>query len=446
MSTADLSAGSDLKPLARQIFAHALAEASIARAFDRHVDFERGGVLRVGEDLFDLNTYSRRFVVSIGKAANTMVEALAAKTGELFEGIVASSVAPQQQVRGFRYFLGRHPTPNADSVLAADAVLRALHSLAQSSDQNSLVVFLISGGGSSILEKPIDDEIPLDDLVATYRALVLCGAPIAEINAVRKHLSAVKGGRLALAASGAQQVSLLVSDVPDATPDALASGPTMPDSTSVEDCRRIVEKHGLLPQFPSSVRELFERDALEETPKSDDPVFVRSRWWTILSNKTAIDAASAEATRLGFSVTIDNSCDDWNYDRAAEYLVGRLRELRRSKPRVCLISGGEVTVKVTGEGGVGGRNQQFALACASRVAGENIAVLSAGTDGVDGNAPAAGAVVDRTTMARAGTSGLDVARALAGFDAYPLFQILGDSVVTGPTGNNVRDLRILLTE
>src|SRR5882762_7757354 len=189
MSTADPSAGSDLKPLARQIFAHALAEASIARAFDRNVDLERGGVLRVGDDLFDLNAYSRRFVVSIGKAANTMVEAFVAKTGELFEGIVACSVGPQQQVRGFRYFLGGHPTPNADSVLAADAVLRALHSL----DQNSLVVFLISGGGSSILEKPIDDEVSLDDLVITYRALVLCGAPIAEINAVRKHLSAVKG-------------------------------------------------------------------------------------------------------------------------------------------------------------------------------------------------------------------------------------------------------------
>jgi len=440
MSTADPSADTDLKPLARQIFTHALAEASIARAFDRHVELERGGVLRVGEDLFDLNAYSRRFVVAIGKAANTMVEALAAKTGEMFEGIVASSITSEQQVRGYRYFLGGHPTPNADSVLAADATLRALRSL----DPNSLVVFLISGGGSSILEKPIDDEISLANLVTTYRALVLSGAPIAEINTVRKHLSAVKGGRLALAASGAQQVSLLVSDVPDATPDALASGPTMPDSTSVEDCRRIVEKHGLLPQFPSSVRELFERDALEETPKSDDPVFVRSRWWTILSNKTAIDAAAAEATRLGFAVTIDNSCDDWDYDRAAEYLVGRLRELRKNKSRVCLISGGEVTVRVTGEGGVGGRNQQFALASASRIAGGNIAVLSAGTDGIDGNSPAAGAVVDGTTVARSATAGLDVARNLASFNAYPLFQILVDAVLTGPTGNNVRDIRILL--
>jgi glycerate 2-kinase len=451
MSTVDPSAGPQRKALARQIFSYALTEASIARAFDRQVDLERGGVLRVGEDLFDLNSYRRRFVVAIGKAANAMVEALAAKTGEMFEGIVASSVPPEQQVRGYRYFLGGHPTPNADSVLAADAALRALHSLAQNGDQSSLVVFLISGGGSSILEKPIDDEISLADLIATYRALVLCGAPIAEINAVRKHLSAVKGGRLALAASGAQQVSLLVSDVPDTTPDALASGPTLPDSSSVEDCRRIVEKHGLLPQFPSSVRELFERDALEETPKSDDPVFVRSRWWTILSNKTAVAAAAAEAARLGFSVTIDNSCDDWDYDRAAEYLVVRLRELRRdnqhkTNPRVCLISGGEVTVKVTVDGGVGGRNQQFALACASRIAGENITVLSAGTDGIDGNSLAAGAVVDGAAVGAAAMSGLSIQRHLERFDAYPLFRSLGDSVITGATGNNLRDLRILLAD
>jgi hydroxypyruvate reductase len=429
-----------LKGLARRIFDHALAEASIARAFDRHVDLERGGVLRVGEDLFDLNSYSRRFVVAIGKAANTMVEALSAKTGEMFEGLVASSVAPQQQVRGYRYFLGGHPTPNADSVLAADATLRALRSLGE----NALVVFLISGGGSSILEKPIDEDISLADLVATYRALVLCGAPIAEINAVRKHLSAVKGGRLALTANGSQQVSLLVSDVPDATPDALASGPTMPDSTSVEDCRRIVEKHSLLPQFPASVRELFEREALEETPKSDDPVFVRSRWCTILSNKTAVDAAAAEASRLGFAVTIDNTCDDWDYDRAAEYLVGQLRDLRKSNPRVCLISGGEVTVKVTGESGIGGRNQQFALACAHRIAGDDVAVLSAGTDGIDGNSPAAGALVDGTTGVRAATAGKDIAMSLSGFDAHALLDALSDVVVTGPTGNNVRDLRILL--
>jgi len=427
-----------MREIARDIFRRALAEASISKAFARHVNCDRG-VLRVREDLYDLHSYSRVLVMALGKAGHTMVEALAEQVGPSLEGIVASSVQPASQVRGFRYFRGGHPTPNAESIQAANAMLRALE--AQSA--STLVIFLLSGGGSSILEKPIDGEISLDDLVATYRALVLSGAAIAEINAVRKHLSAVKGGRLAQAAFPAQQVSLLVSDVPDNTPDALASGPTMPDSTTVEDCARIVEKYDLLKEFPSSTRELFERHALEETPKSDDPAFQHARWWTVLSNQTAIEAASAAAERAGFAVHVDNSCDDWDYRRAADYLLERLRELRQQATPVCLISGGEVTVKVT-NGGVGGRNQQFALACAKEIAGENMTVLSAGTDGVDGNSPAAGAVVDGGTYARAQARGLDPQMALEQFNANPFFQVLGDSIETGPTGNNLRDLRILL--
>jgi hydroxypyruvate reductase len=424
---------------AREIFRYALAEASIDRAFARHLHCERG-VLRICEDLYDLQAYSRVLVISIGKAGHTMVEALTKHVGESsLEGIVASSVEPSTQVRGFRYFRGGHPTPNAESIHAANAIRKLL----EAQTAASLVIFMISGGGSSIVEQPIDDEISLDDLVTTYRALVLSGAPIAEVNAIRKHLSAVKGGRLARAAFPAQQVSLLVSDVPDNTPDALASGPTMPDSTSVEDCYRIAEKHGLLLQFPPSTRELFERRALEETPKSDDQAFYRSRWWTILSNQTALEHASAAAERAGFAVHVDNSCDDWDYTRAAEYLLQRLRELRKESPRVCVISGGEVTVKVT-NGGIGGRNQQFALAFAEKIAGENITVLSAGTDGIDGNSPAAGAVADGTTVSRAKLKGLDADEALRKFNAYSFFKALDDLIEIGPTGNNVRDLRILL--
>src|SRR5215470_2810346 len=401
---------SSMRTIARDIFQHALREASVHKAFARHVNCERG-ILRVREDLFDLNSYSRVFVVSIGKAGHTLVEALEAQVGSRLEGIVASSVDPGSQVHGFRYFNGGHPTPNADSVRAAEAILKSLNAQTAS----SLVIFMISGGGSAIAEKPIDDEISLADLMATYRALVLSGAPIAEINAIRKHLSAVKGGRLAQAAYPAQQVSLLVSDVPDSTLDALASGPTMPDSTTVAECQALVEKYELYEQFPESVRELFQRHALEETPKSDDPSFVRARWWPVLSNKTAVEEAGAAATTQGFAVEIDNSCDDWDYDRAADYLLERLRKLRQSVSRVCLISGGEVTVKVT-NGGTGGRNQQFALTCATKIAGENIAVLSAGTDGIDGNSPAAGAVVDGMTLARAKEAGLDPATALSTFN------------------------------
>ena len=427
-----------MRVTARHLFERALAESSIDRAFERHVSCERG-VLRVCEDLYDLNSYSRVFVVSIGKAAHTLVNALEMRAGARFEGIVASSVEPAAQTRGFRYFRGGHPTPNQESMRAAEAILKSV----SAQNSSSLVIFLLSGGGSSIAEKPIDDEISLDDLIATYRALVHSGAPIAEINAIRKHLSAIKGGRLAQAAFPAQQVSLLVSDVPDNTPDALASGPTMPDSTTVADCHDIAARYGMLEQFPRSVRELFERHALEETPKSDDPAFDRSRWWTILSNASLIEASKAEAERQGFTVEVDNSCDDWDYVLAADYLLKRLRDLRKKSERTCLISGGEVTVKVT-NGGTGGRNQQFVLACAQKIAGENITVLSAGTDGIDGNSPATGAIVDGTTLERAKARGLDAQAHLAGFNAYPFFDALGDAIVTGPTGNNLRDLRILL--
>jgi glycerate 2-kinase len=428
-----------MRDTAREIFRHALAEASIAKAFARHVHCDRG-VLRVCEDLYHLDSYSRALVISIGKAGHTMVEALTQQVGDsALEGIVACPVEPSTQVRGFRYFRGGHPTPNAESVRAANAIRKAL----EAQTAASLVIFMLSGGGSSIVEKPIDEEISVDDLIVTYRALVHSGAPIVEINAIRKHLSAVKGGRLAQAAFPAQQVSLLVSDVPDDMPDALASGPTMPDSTSVEDCYRIAEKHGLLQQLPHSTRELFERHALEETPKSDDQAFYRSRWWTILSNQTAVEQAKVAAERAGFAVHVNNSCDDWDYERAAEYLLKCVRELKTKSERVCLISGGEVTVKVT-NGGIGGRNQQFALACAAKIAGQNITVLSAGTDGVDGNSPAAGAVADGSTVACAQLKKLNARAALEKFDAYPLFSALGDAIETGPTGNNLRDLRILL--
>ena len=429
----------DMRVTARHLFEHALSEAGIDRAFQRHVECERG-VLRVCEDLFDLNSYSRVFVVSIGKAGHTLVNALEMQAGSRFEGIVASSIAPATQLRGFRYFEGGHPTPNEESIRAAEAMLKSLNAQTAS----SLVVFMISGGGSSMAEKPLDDEISLADLIATYKVLVHSGAPIAEINAIRKHLSSVKGGRLARAAHPAQQVSLLVSDVPDNMLDALASGPTMPDSTSVEDCYALAAKYEMREQFPPSVRELFQRRALEETPKSDDPAFHRSRWWPILSNASLVESAKSAAQQQGFAVTVDNSCDDWDYDKAAVYLLHRLRGLKQQSERVCLISGGEVTVKVS-NGGTGGRNQQFVLACATKIAGETITVLSAGSDGIDGNSRAAGAVADGTTLDRAKARGLDAQAHLAKFNAYPFFEALGDAVITGPTGNNLRDLRILLS-
>jgi hydroxypyruvate reductase len=427
-----------MRQTAREIFIYALREASIEGAFHRHVHLDRG-VLRVGEDLYDLSDGRRVFAVALGKAAYPMMACLQAQLGALLTGIAVGPTEAAEHRLGVQYFRGGHPVPNAESWRAAEAVLRAL----KQQGPGALVIFMVSGGGSALLEKPVSDDISLDDLVETYGKLVVSGATIVEINAIRKHLSAVKGGRLARAAAPAQQVSILVSDVPDQAPDALASGPSMPDSSTVAECYRVAEKYGLLPQLPNPVRQLFARRTLEETPKPGDEAFARSRWWTVLSNAEVRQAAAAAAARAGFAVTVDNSCDDWDYARAADYLLQRLRELRRGVSRVCLISGGEVTVRVE-NGGQGGRNQQFALYCAQKIAGESVTILSAGTDGIDGNSPATGAVVDGTTVERARGKGLDAAAALAKFDAFPFFDALGDTVRTGPTGNNLRDVRVLL--
>ena len=429
----------EMRERVRDMFQHALTECSIPRAFSRHLQYDRN-YLRIGSDLYDLRSFLRTLVVSIGKAGHTMAEALAGIVGTGLTGIVAAPTAPPAQLFGFRYFIGGHPLPNADSLRAGDAILRLL----DTPSPQTLVLYLISGGASAIAEKPIHPDISLADVVATYQALVHSGAPIAEINAVRKHLSALKGGRLARAAASAHQTSVLVSDVPENALDALASGPTMPDTTTVADCYAIVKRYGLLKHFPPPVRVLFEREQLPETPKAGDPAFEHSRYATVLSNATAVNAVVERAALCGFAVEIDNTCDDWDYQQAADHLLRRLRELRQGVSRACLISGGEVTVKVAANSGVGGRNQQFALYCAQKIAGENMTVLSAGTDGIDGNSPAAGAVVDGATVERARQHGWDVAAALDHFDAFPLFDAMGDVIMTGPTGNNVRDLRIIL--
>lgn len=429
----------EMRERMRGIFDHVLAECSIPHAFRRRLQHE-GRYLRVGGDLYDLTAFSRALVVSMGKAGHGTAEALASIVGTGLTGIVASSQPPPAQLFGFRYFTGGHPVPNEDSLRAGEAILRAMRGLTP----DVLVIFLLSGGASAIAEKPISPAITLPDVVQTYQALVHSGAPIADMNAIRKHLSALKGGRLTLAAAPAHQLSVMVSDVPDSSPDALASGPTMPDSTSVADCYDIARRYKLLGCFPAGVRALFERRQLQETPKVGDPAFARSRHTTVLSNATAVNAAVERAVLGGFAVEVDNSCDDHDYRDAADYLLARLRELRRGVSRACLISGGEVTVQVGGCCGIGGRNQQFALHCAAKIAGEKITVLSAGTDGIDGNSPAAGALADGSTAERAKHRGFLVEESLAEFDAFPLFDALGDAIVTGPTGNNVRDLRVLL--
>lgn len=429
----------EMRALVRRMFDHALAECSIPRAMGRHLEL-REDQLRIGQDLYDLQSFGTVNVVSIGKAGHSLAQSLVEITDRGLHGIISCPSAPNAQVFGFRYFIGGHPMPNQDSLRAAEAILKVLGN----SRPDTLTLFLISGGASAIAEKPISPAITLEDVIVTYKALVHSGAPISEINAVRKHLSVVKGGRLAQAAAPSHQISILVSDVPENALDALASGPTMPDTTTVADCYAIAEKYRLLPQLPASVRRLFERRQLQETPKAGEAWFAQSRYLTILSNATALKAAIENAALAGFAVEVDNSCDDWDYADAADHLLSRLRVLRQGASRVCLISGGEVTVKAGNSPGTGGRNQQFALYCAEKIQGESITVLSAGTDGIDGNSFAAGAIADGSTVARATEKNFDAAVTLKKLDAFPLFDAIGDAIMTGPTGNNVRDVRVLL--
>jgi hydroxypyruvate reductase len=438
---------------ALDIFRYALNASQVEAAMERRVRFD-GGSMRIDGHSYSLDQYGRWVLIALGKAGATMTRAFLRQAGREAERFVGVVVAPEgtklllpSQVR---LYCGGHPSPNAASVAAAADILEMLRSLTE----RDLVVFMVSGGGSAMVEQFLEAGISLDEIVATHKALVESGAPIAAINAVRKHLSAVKGGRLAAAAAPAEQVTIFVSDVPEGELDALSSGPTLPDRSTAEDVYRIAEEYSLAAKVPAMVSEMLTDRLLTETPKPGDGIFARSRWSVLLDSVSLEEAAAVRARELGWHVEVDNRCDDWSAERAAAYLLERVRELRRGRERVCLVSAGEVTVQVpSGATGRGGRNQHFALLCSehisstasiSSIAGGEITVLSAGSDGIDGNSPAAGALVDGSTVARADALGRSVAAALAAFDSYSLLSLLGDTITTGPTGNNLRDLRILL--
>jgi len=426
------------RQVARQIFSEAMAATTVEAACSRLLSV-RGTVLHAGDYSYDLTAFTNLQIISIGKAGATLFEAVRGiLPADLpVRSVISAPLPPRELTAADLYFAGGHPLPNAASLEAAEAALAML----RTADAKTLVLFLISGGASAMFEQPIDPAIPLPDLIELYRQLVASGATIRQVNAVRKHLSAVKGGRLAAAAPAAARLTLLISDVPADALDALASGPTLPGSATLGQTIRLIEE--FLPSLSASIRAVV--PTLEETPKAGDLAFENSQHVVLLDNDALLEAARRAAERLGFDVAIDNGCDDWDYEQAAAYLVARAVELGRKHGKACLLSGGEVTVRLPAASGAGGRNQQLALfAAASLPTGGTL--LSAGSDGIDGNSVAAGAVVDNTTYARASRQALDPAAALGRFDASPLLAALGDTIVTGPSGNNLRDIRIVLMD
>lgn len=434
-------------PTAREdildIFQYALRTARVERVMRERVRFLEE-VMEIDSHRYDLSRFDRCVLISIGKAAEPMVASFLAASGaaaKRFEGIIVAPDPVEPPSEKFIVFQAGHPSPNAASLEAAETILQMLSSL---SDRD-FVIFLVSGGGSSMVEQFLDPETPLELIAATHKALVESAAPITAINTVRKHLSAVKGGRLAAAAAPAEQLTIAVSDVPAGKLDALASGPTTPDNSTLNDVYSAVKQYGLLKRLPASIAAQVSSRSLRETPKRGDAIFARSRWVVLLDSTSLETTAGKRGAELEWQVVVDDTCDDWPADEAAAYLVNRLRELRRLSSRVCLLSTGEVTVTIPqGGGGNGGRNQHFLLEAARRMASEEFVVLSVGSDGVDGNSPAAGGVVDGMTVERAMQVGIPVDDALRSFNSYPLLEKLGDAITTGPTGNNLRDLRILL--
>ena len=434
----------DGKQIAREIFHDTLAALDIPRVMEMKLALT-GSILTLDDVAIDLAAFTSTFVVAIGKAAHAMAAGLRSPLPDSrqFRGVVAAPVKSAAPVPGLEYFVAGHPNPNAASWRAAEAIL----SLLGEADERTIVFFLLSGGGSALTELPIVPRMRLEDLQAANHALVTCGAPIEAMNTVRRHLSAVKGGRLAVAAARATKVTLAVTDVPDGKEHALASGPTVPDPSTIADTNCIIDQFALRQKFPEGLVRWLDEGKMPETPKPGDPAFRNAHFQLLLGMHDLFHAAHHASEARGYVTCCDNSTDDWPVEKAADSLLKKLEEWKAENPgeRVALIADGELSSPVTGNG-VGGRNSAFVLSCVEKIAGRKITVLSVGTDGMDGNSPAAGAVADGETLARAKGLGLDPASAFQQSDAYTFFEKLGEAIVIGPTGNNLRDLRVLLSE
>ncbi len=416
-----------LRRQALRIFQAALKAADPAEAVVRHAY------------LLSVEAYRDIYVIGAGKASAQMARAVERLLGSRIKGgEINVKDGHAAALRRIQINECSHPIPDQRGVAGA----RHIAQIASQAGRDDLIVCLISGGASALLPLPAP-PITLAEKQKTTRLLLHCGANIHEINCVRKHISLIKGGQLARLAYPATLLTLVLSDVIGDDLDAIGSGPTVPDRSTFADARAIFEKYRIWSKLPAAVRNRF-TSAAGETPKPGDKIFEKTRTVIVGSNALAVDAAVLEARRLGFHTLVLSTFIEGEAREVARLHAAIAKEIRATgrpiETPACVISGGETTVTIRGQG-LGGRNQEFALAAALDIAGlRDTLILSAGTDGTDGPTDAAGAMVDGTTLAR----GRDAAAFLANNDSYHFFEAIGDLIKTGPTGTNVADIHLIL--
>ena len=430
----------------RVIFEAGLVASDPVRLLGRHLRVD-GEILFAGERLYDLAQHSNLYVIGAGKATAKMALAVEALVGErIAGGIVIVKRGHTVPLRKVEVVEAGHPIPDQAGVNATETIIGLL----RRTQKTDLILCLVSGGASALLSCPVVG-LSLQDKQQTTQALLNCGARIHEVNAIRKHISRVKGGRLAKLAHPSTVLSLILSDVIDDSMDNIGSGPTAPDSSTFADCLSIIEGYGVGELIPVPVRSLLKKGAageIEDTPKAGDPIFQKVQNLLIGNNQSALVAAKEKAEALGYNTLVLSSSIEGEARKVAMDHVVLARDVlsgsRRIQRPACIISGGETTVAIQGNG-LGGRNQEFALVAAIGIDGlEEVVVLSGGTDGTDGPTDAAGGIVDGTTVQRGRDKGLDAQDYLKRNDSYPFLKTVGDLLVTGPTLTNVMDLRLIL--
>ena len=434
---------------ALSILQTALDAADAGNAVRGHLAI-RANHLIAGSAQIPLENFDRIFLIAVGKAAVSMTVATQEILGPLLTDtlVVTKQGHLTEDLKNCRVVEAAHPIPDEGSLRASELILESLEEMTE----RDLILVAISGGASALLSAPAA-PITLADKQQTTDLLLRAGADIYQLNAVRKHLSSLKGGRLAAAASPATVVSLILSDVIGDPLDVIGSGLTAPDQSTFADALVILRQFDLLDRVPTKVRERLEAGstaALPETPKSGDALFDQVHNVVVGSNRSALEAAAKAAEALGYPPLILSSTMQGEAQYVSRVHAEILREVVTSGNPIrlpaCVLSGGETTVTVRGSG-KGGRNQEFVLAGAIAVAGlPDVLLLSAGTDGTDGPTDAAGAIATGDTIERALTAGLSAPDYLARNDSYRFFDALGDLIKTGPTGTNVMDIHIMLAQ